>query len=115
MALGRAQCHPSGGLDPAGGKSQPAGELSEPRLGSVGHPGWAAPILIPNCFGEEEGKGRGAFGTRRAQGQQGWREPNTQINYPPSLPLQSSGTKVDPNHKSLFCASTTKKKPLILP
>lgn len=99
------------------GRPQPTGELSGPGPGSGGHPGWAAPVLIPGCFGEEEEReGRGAFGTRRARGQRGWREPNTRINYPPSLPLQSSGTKVDPNYKSLFCASTTKKKrPLFSP
>jgi len=100
------------------GRPQPAGEISGPRLGSGGIPGWAAPVLIPGCFEEEEEeeveeeeeKGRGAFGTRHAWGRQGWRQPNKRINYPPSLPLQSSGTKVDPNYKSLFCASTTKKK-----
>lgn len=56
----------------------------------------------------------GAFGTRHAQGRQDWREPNARMNYPPSLPLKFSGTKVDPNYKSLFCASattTTKKAP----
>lgn len=48
-----------------------------------GQPGWAAPVLIClGCFGEEERTGRGAFGTRHAQGRQDWREPNTRIKLP---------------------------------